>query len=251
MALREIFPGNRDVEAEDAYCGLELASLAPAGRPYTVLNMITSIDGRAAVGGRSAPLSCEADRRIFHLLRTQADAVMVGAGTLRSERYGRLVRDPDLRDKRSDEGLAPDPLAVVVSGSLDLPASIPLFESRESKVLILTNSDRELPKAEAELEVERFTQDELPLAEAMSRLRAEHGIRSVLVEGGPSLCTGLLEANLIDELFLTISPKVVSGRSPLTLLEGELLPSPRGFDLVSVHLKDSFVFLRFKVQRRS
>ncbi|MEO7194972.1 MAG: dihydrofolate reductase family protein, partial [Pseudonocardiaceae bacterium] len=94
VVLRRLLPGPRSVTAIEALEGLALAGLAPAHRPYLVLNMVASVDGAAAVAHRTAPMSTPADRQLFHELRTCVDAVMVGAGTVRTERYGRLVADP-------------------------------------------------------------------------------------------------------------------------------------------------------------
>ena len=107
--------------------------------------MVSSLDGRATIDWRTKGLSTELDRRLFHHLRTQVDAVMVGAGTARIERYGRITKSAELREKRVREGLAPDPLAVVVSGRLDLPADLPLLREPEQRVLIATASDAVLP----------------------------------------------------------------------------------------------------------
>ena len=81
---------------------------------------MATVDGAATVAGRTAPMSDAADRQLFHQLRTRVDAVLVGAGTVRAERYGRLVRDAGRREQRAARGLEPDPLAVVVSRSLAL-----------------------------------------------------------------------------------------------------------------------------------
>src|SRR5205085_2515837 len=75
-------------------------------RPYLALNMVATADGRVTVGGRSGPIGNEADRALFHELRAQVDAVMAGAGTVRTERYGRIVRDPDRRARRAEGGPA-------------------------------------------------------------------------------------------------------------------------------------------------
>src|SRR5688572_8242699 len=128
---------------------LRFGELAHADRPYLVLNMVTTADGRATIGGRSGPIGNAADQDLFHALRTRADAVMVGAGTLRAEKYGRLVRKPERREARTNAGLAPDPLAVVVSGRLDLPEDLPLLHEPDQEVLVATFSDRELPGAAA------------------------------------------------------------------------------------------------------
>ena len=74
-------------------------------------------------------------------LRTRVDAVMIGAGTMRAERYGRVVGDPAKRERRERDGLAPDPLMVIVSGRLDLPWDAPLFTEGHGQVLIVTASD--------------------------------------------------------------------------------------------------------------
>ena len=111
--------------------------------------MVTTADGRVTIGGRSGPIGNEADQDLFHALRTRVDAVMVGAGTLRAEKYGRLVRKPERREARERAGLAPDPLAVIVSGRLDLPPDLPLLHEPEQQVLVATFSDGELPGAAA------------------------------------------------------------------------------------------------------
>ncbi len=121
----------------------------PPDRPYLVLNMVATLDGRVAIDGRSGPIGDEADRELFHALRTQADAVMVGAGTMRTERYGRIVRRPELREQRVEQGLEADPLAVVVSARLRLPADLPLLQDEHSTVCVLTASDDELPPTPA------------------------------------------------------------------------------------------------------
>src|ERR687893_2831097 len=140
-----LYPTQSPTSPEELASGLRLGDKALADRPYLVLNMVSSLDGKAAIDWRTKGLSTELDRRLFHHLRTQADAVMVGAGTVRTERYGRMAKSDELRDKREREGLARDPLAVVVSGRLDLPADLPLLNEPEQRVLIPTGSDAVLP----------------------------------------------------------------------------------------------------------
>ena len=106
--------------------------------------MVSSLDGKAAVEGTTRGLGSEADRELFHHLRTQADALLVGAGTVRRERYGRAVKTEALRAKREQEGLDPDLLTVIVSGRLDLPADLPLLQDPESRVAIATGAEHEL-----------------------------------------------------------------------------------------------------------
>ena len=104
--MQLIHPERLPTSPEQLAAGLRLAALKPPGRPYLGLNMVSSLDGKATVDWRTKGLSSELDRRLFHNLRTQVDAVMVGAGTVREERYGRLTKSDELRRKRIEEGLA-------------------------------------------------------------------------------------------------------------------------------------------------
>ena len=170
--------------------------------------MVSSLDGKATIDWRTKGLSTELDRQLFHRLRTQADAIMVGAGTVRAERYGRMAKSDELRDARAAEGLAPDPLAVVISARLDLPADLPLLDEPEQTVVIATHSTRACRSRPPRSIYER-TGDDLQLL--MSRLREQHGVRSIVCEGGPTLNSYLFAAGLVDELWLTLNPKVAGG----------------------------------------
>jgi riboflavin-specific deaminase-like protein len=243
-----VYPECRPTSPAELASGLRLGDKAPAGRPYLVLNMVSSLDGKAAIDWRTKGLSTELDRELFHHLRTQADAVMVGAGTTRIERYGRMAKTDELRDKREREGLARDPLAVVVSGRLDLPADLPLLNEPEQRVLIATGSDATLPGLGDQVDYVRVG-DDLPLL--MARLREEHGVRSVLCEGGPTLNSHLLAANLVDELFLTLNPKLAGGAAALTIVAGRELVEPAELELVSVAEGGGDLFTRWRlVQQR-
>ena len=147
MDLWRIYPGGETLTVAGVMSGLGLGDLAPPGRPYLVVNFVASADGKATFEGRSGKLGGDTDSALFHRLRTQVDAVLVGSGTLRAERYGRLVRDPELRAAREAEGLAPDPVACVVSRSLSLPLDIPLFQDPEQRTIVFTSSDERLDGA--------------------------------------------------------------------------------------------------------
>jgi riboflavin-specific deaminase-like protein len=213
-----------------------------------VLNMVATLDGRIAIDGRSGPIGDEADRELFHGLRTQADAVMVGAGTIRTERYGRIVRRPERREQRVAEGLAPDPLAVVVSARMRLLADAPLLQDPDSTVAILTASQEELPDTAARIHYLRGPAGvELELRPLLERLRTEHGVRSILCEGGPSLNESLVREGLVHELFLSIAPKLAGG-PPLTVLTGDPLPEPLTAALVWLLEHDGHLFGRYRLQ---
>jgi riboflavin-specific deaminase-like protein len=246
--LRRLLPEPGELTPEEATTGLRLGDLAPPDRPYLVLNMVSTLDGRIAIGGRSGPIGNEADRELFHGLRTQADAVMVGASTVRTERYGRMVRKPERRERRVAEGLEPDPLAVVVTARLRLPQDLPLLQDPDSTVAVITASDEELPAVPARVHYLRGPAGaELELRPLLERLRSEFGVRSILCEGGASLNESLMREGLVDELFLALAPKLAGG-PPLTVLTGDPLAEPVGASLVSLLENEDHLFARYRLQ---
>ncbi|HEX5618889.1 MAG TPA: dihydrofolate reductase family protein, partial [Solirubrobacteraceae bacterium] len=176
---------------------------APADRPFVYVNMIMTVDGRTALDGRSAALGGEADLETLLELRTQADAVLIGTGTLRAEGYARLVGNEERRARRVDLGLADDPLAVLISRRFDIPWDAGLFQAADQPVLIYAGVEGDVPDVPAPVEVVALS-DATPAA-ALADLRTR-GVRAVLCEGGPTLFGTLVAAGLVDELFVTLTP---------------------------------------------
>jgi len=246
--LRRIHPDHAELTVEAAFTGLDLAAQAPAERPYVIANMVSSLDGRAAVAGRSGALGGAADRAVFHELRGQVDAVLVGSRTMRTESYGALVRDDERRERRRAAGLEPMPIGAVVTRSLDLALDIPLFQDPESTIVVFTSGDAELPPRPADVRVTRIPARELTMAAALRRLRADHGVRSVLCEGGPTVLGALVAEGVLDELFLTASPLLVGGDAP-HVLEASSIGDPVRLDLVWALEAEGALFLRYAVRR--
>jgi riboflavin-specific deaminase-like protein len=244
VLLARLHPRPGEIEAAELISRLDLGSRAPATRPYLVLNMVASLDGKAAVEGTTRALGSEADRLLFHHLRTQVDALLVGAGTVRQERYGKAVKSEELRAKREQEGLDPNPLVVIVSGRLDLPGDLPLFCEPDARVVVATGAEGEVEGAKAQIDYMR-TGDDLPLM--LARLREEHGVSSVLCEGGPTLNSYLLAADVADELFLTTSAQLVGGAHELTIVEGRKLLEPARTELVWLLEGGGDLFARWRI----
>jgi len=193
--------------------GLDLVSMAREARPYLITNFAVTLDGQATIGGRSGPIGSESDTAMLVALRTRVDAVMIGAGTMRAERYGRVIADPAKRERREREGLPHDPLMVIVSGRLDLPWNAPLFTEGWGQVLIFTASDGEPPETATSVRIERHD-GAVDLPRALAHLRAERGVRALLCEGGPHLHAQLIDATLVDEVFVTHAPKLGGDDGP-------------------------------------
>jgi riboflavin-specific deaminase-like protein len=249
--VRRLLPDAAPTSANEAYADLGLLERAGGlTRPYVVANMVATADGHGALGGRTRELSSPADRRLFHALRDQVDAVMAGTATIGIERYGPLIREPERRERRAARGLTPLPLAVTASRSLALPVTAPLFEDRESRVVVLAGSSGEPPETQAELIVERVPgPDErtLDLLAGMELLRARHGVRTLLLEGGPTLLGAALEAGLLDELLLAVSPMLIGGGAEPRIVEGPPLPAPVRLHLLSLFEDEDYLFARYAV----
>jgi riboflavin biosynthesis pyrimidine reductase len=218
---------------------------APNDRPFLYLNMVASVDGRAWFEGRTEGLGSAADTLLLTELRALADAVLVGTGTIRAEGYGRLVRNAERVARRDAAGLAVTPTAVLISRSFDIPWGAPLFEAADQPVIVYTGAGGAPPQVAAPLEVVRL-EDPTPGA-AMADLRAR-GVRSLLCEGGPTLNSGLLEAGVVDALFLTLSPMLTGELRAPRIVEGEGLPEPARLELEWVLRHEQELYLLYGVR---
>jgi riboflavin biosynthesis pyrimidine reductase len=195
-------------------------------RPLVGMNFVATVDGRATIEGRSGPIGSEADTEMLVGLRSRFEAVMIGAGTMRVERYGPMKR-----------------LLVLVSGRLDLPWDAPLFAEESGEVLIFTSSETDPPQTAATVEIVRH-EGAVNLREALRYLRQERGIRSLLSEGGPHLHEQMQADGLVDDLFLTIAPKLSGGEAP-RILEGPL-PKVIDFELAWLLEENGELFARYR-----
>ena len=245
VTLRRLLPDAGTLTADELVEDLAPWQHAPAQRPHVALNMVHTTDGRATVQGRTAPISSVADRQLFHALRTRVDAVLVGAGTLRVERYGRMVPDAERREQRRAAGLQPDPLAIVVSASCDLPADLPLLQDPQSRVVIVTAAQRSLDRVAARVEYLRH--DPVDLTAALARLRVDYGVRAILCEGGPHLNASLLAERLIDELFLTTVPALAGAAGALSIMDGAPLGAPAAMSLRWLLTHEGELFARYAI----
>jgi riboflavin-specific deaminase-like protein len=243
------------VSASELVERLDFAARAPEAplRPYVILNMVSTVDGRASIGGRSGAIGGRADRVLFHALRAGVDGVMAGAGTVRVERYGRIIASEAGRAGRLRRGLSEEPLACIVSGRLSLPSDIPLLADPAAHVAILTPSAASVTGVAAQVEYVRAERDgRLDLPRALAELSDRFDLRTLLCEGGPHLNAELLLAGLVDELFLSLAPKLAGGEDmtgeSLRILAGREFEQPLELELLGVLEHESHLFLRYAVR---
>lgn len=249
-ALTRLVPERAETTLGEQLDGYDPGALGDAAglgdRPYLLSNFASTVDGHAAIEGRSGSIGSDTDTAMLIGLRCTAEALMVGAGTVRAERYGRAIRDPEKRALRERRGLPPDPLTVVVSGRLELPWDAGLFSDGGGEVLIFTAVAAEPPPTPTPVRVVRHEAG-VDLTAAMALLRGELGIRSVLCEGGPRLHADLLAAGLVDELFLTYGPRLSGGAGPH--LTNGLAAGVIELELAWLLAAGSELFARYRVKR--
>jgi riboflavin biosynthesis pyrimidine reductase len=210
-----------------------------------VVNFVASVDGRASVEGRSRGLGDDGDRALFLALRREVDVVLVGTGTLAAERYGRMIRDPEVRARRRQRGLSPEPLACTVTRRGVVPLDIPLFAEPEAKVVVFSGRTIDLTGVRAQVEVVEMAPDELSFAAALAHLRAHHGASTLLCEGGPRVFGELAREGVYDQLFLTVSGKLAGGGSAPAITAGPALDELQTLTLEGVLERHGTLFLRY------
>lgn len=224
--LVRLHPGPpAETTVAEAYAG---ARSRHAGRPWLALCMVASIDGATALGGRSGGLGNATDRAVLGTLRAAADVVLVGAGTAAGEGYG-APRSPGLR-------------IGVVTNSGRVDTTTELFASGAGFVVAphgVTIAGRDT------VEVLRAGDGRVDLAAAVGALdQIVPGVAFVSAEGGPHLNAGLLDADLVDEVAVTTSPRLVGGASSRLTAGGD--ECDRRFDLAHLLIDaDQFLFARW------
>lgn len=225
------------------------------GPPHVRANMVATVDGAAAAGGLSGAISPEADRALFRVLRSTADAILVGAGTARDENYG-PVRVPDeLVTWRASRGLAPVPVLIQVTRSGRVHEARDVFAVPGGAAVVTSSDDPEVLDRLARLAgsghvVHAAAPGGALDVPAMLQGLAARGWRRILCEGGPSLLGELVRAGAVDELCVTTSPSLVPAPAPRITSsragngpdEG---PAPHPLTLRGLAVSGSTVFARW------
>ncbi|NEC09444.1 pyrimidine reductase family protein [Streptomyces sp. SID7909] len=252
--MRRLFPVT-DLTAADTSGEWSLDRLADAyaypaeDGPWLRANMVSTLDGAAQHDGRSQPISCESDMRVFGTLRGLADVVIAGAQTVRQEGYRPARARDAFAARRAAAGQTPAPAVAVVSGSLDLDFSLPLFVSPLVPTLVLTGAgappDRIATARKAGAEVVIAGEgSRVDPARAVREL-ADRGHRRLLTEGGPRLLGQFVAEGVLDELCLTVAPMLTAGDAQ-RIAGGPAVAVPKRFALASLLEEDGFLFSRYR-----
>ena len=235
------------------YTALEFPD-PPPDRPYTAINMVMSADGRTTIEGSERGLGSETDQRLMRELRVHFDVVLNGAATFRASGTSARLNRPELEQWRIERGMPPTPIAAVLTRSGDLPPDRRFFTDRSFDAVVYLSSAAP-PDARKRLAALGRPVIEVPqdkeIQAAFHHMREQLGARRILVEGGATLNGAIIQANLADEFFLTLSPKITGGPNQTPAVHW---PTPASrdalqtLDLIQAHQdpQTSELFLRYK-----
>ncbi|MFE0101966.1 pyrimidine reductase family protein [Streptomyces sp. NPDC059009] len=224
-------------------------SAGSAARAWLRANMVSTLDGAAQHDGRSQPISTATDMRIFGTLRGLADVVVVGAETVRQEGYRPARARDAFAQRRAAAGQSAVPAIAVVSASLELDFSLPLFVSPLVPTLVVTGAaapaDRVAAAEKAGAVVvfagEGAGADPARVVAAL----AGRGLTRLLTEGGPRMLGQFVAAGVLDELCLTVSPMLVAGDAQ-RIAGGPAMAVPERFGLAGVLEEAGFLYTRYR-----
>ncbi|MFF1878477.1 pyrimidine reductase family protein [Leifsonia sp. NPDC058230] len=235
-AITKLYP----LPAQEGLGDAEIEALYSHGAddlPWVRVNFVTSADGAATHQGLSGGLSDAADKRVFGILRRLCDVVVVGAGTVRAEGYSAMRVDAAAERSRTAHGLTPHPAFAIVSASLDLDPASPIFTEAPERPIVLTTELSQPLAREALAEVADVLVCGRERVEAgvLVRALADRGLGRIHCEGGPHTFGDLIAAREVDELCLTVSPRLESG--PATRIAAGASP----INPVDLHLAHTLV----------
>lgn len=221
--------------------------------PFVMINMVSSLDGGTSEAGISSKIGSGSDRRVMDTLRASVDAVMVGAGTLRAEKYS-VLTPQYLSKARVSRSQSDQPWLVVPTTTGDIPEDNLLGSLPETTILIVPE-DSPIERHDLANRIVRTpntpSDERSSMTRSLKLLRELFGIQSLLVEGGPTLNHQLFEANLVNELFLTLAPTLLGVHSGETssILNGPPLNTPKDAKLRAVHVIRDELLLRYEIRR--
>lgn len=216
------------------------------------INMVQSANGNTVIEGKASRLGTDVDRSVMRTLRSLADAVMVGGGTVRAEKLSLGLDDEDTR---------PVPRAVILTNTGDFPLESNVVRDPRQDILVLLSDsaergvERHLGRLAETRRVSATESGAIDLPNALEIMKSEYGIHILLCEGGSSLNQALISANLADELFITMAPVLVGKTTTEDTEESQSvlqvrLEEPNPLRLISSHAVGDELFLRYSIEGR-
>lgn len=212
------------------------------GRPWVLVNFISSADGGTAIAGKSSSLGDPDDKVVFQALRAVPDVILVGSGTVEAEDYRPVTLDEERRERRLAAGLTEVPVLAIVSGRLSFNTEARVFSDPEHRPMVITGP-RADPVKLAMLgdSADVVILEDVTPAAILARLSAA---KVILCEGGPTLVGQFVAGHLVDELALTIAPLMIGGRSA-RIAHGETADPPVEMRLDRQLIGDRSLFMRY------
>ncbi len=227
----------------------------PTDRPFVAINMVMSADGRTVVDGTERGLGSALDQRLMRELRVHFDVVMNGGATFRASGTSARLNNPELEQWRVDRGMAPSPIAAVLTRSGDLPPERRFFTDEGLEAVIYLSSaaaDSVRQELESQGRPVVIVPEGNESEAALDHMKRELGASRVLVEGGATLNGDLISQGLVDEYFLTLAPRITGGETahPAVQWPGETMRSGiKQMRLVhAMPSADGEIFLRYRLQ---
>lgn len=205
------------------YTALDLPE-PPTDRPYILMNMVMSADGKVVIEGTEAGIGSKTDQRLMRELRVNADAVLNGANTLRASGTSSRLGDEGLEELRIANGKPRFPIAVGLSRSGKLPLDKIFFTARDFDAVVYLSKEAPADRKAALVATGRpvhIVPAGAEITAMLTHMRQELDVKVLLVEGGPTVNAQMYELGVVDEYFLTLGPVIVGGRDTLTAVEGE------------------------------
>jgi riboflavin biosynthesis pyrimidine reductase len=211
-------------------------------------NMIFTADGAAAFGGRTKPITDAADQLLLTHLRMYADVVLVGSGTVAAENYGPVRLDDEQIARREAAGYAPLPRLAIVTGRGSLEPSLRVFSGEGARPLIVTSAyaAEDNPQLAELGDVVLGGEHRVEPPTLLAALR-DHGLGRILCEGGPYLLSSLIEADVVDDLCMTLSP-YLAGSQPTTAQPASARIAPTRLELKHLLARNGLLYLRYTRQ---
>jgi riboflavin-specific deaminase-like protein len=234
----------------------ERPRVARARRPFVSVTFAMTADGKITTRD-FAPVDFTSREDKMHLLRQRAlaDAVLIGHSTLKRDNVRLGLPKGELREQRIARGQTPSPLRVIVTNEGRIDGDLKIFQSEIAPIVIFSTT--RMPRRHQKMLREKATLhlSEAPavdLAWMLQQLRADYKVQSVACEGGAALFRSMLEADLVDQLNLTIAPLLFGGAKAPTLtgLDTSFLPKTIRCSLTDMRTVGDECFLTYKIKHR-